>query len=67
MKPHCIRLMFAKPQENPAAFAFEKKARETTMDDEKRTIDNREVKHIIHIGDKEILYAENLSECRQDS
>jgi hypothetical protein len=31
------------------------------MDDEQRTIDNREVKHAIHIGDKEILYAENLS------
>lgn len=31
------------------------------MDDEKRTIDNREVKTAIHIGNKEILYAENLS------
>ena len=31
------------------------------MDEEKRTIDNREVKHAIHIGNREILYAENLS------
>jgi len=31
------------------------------MDDEKRTIDGYEVKSTIHIGNKEIIFAENLS------
>ena len=31
------------------------------MDDEKRTIDGYEVKNTIHIGNKEIIFAENLS------
>jgi len=31
------------------------------VDDEKRTIDGYEVKNAVHIGDREILYAENLS------
>jgi len=40
---------------------FDMKEMETIKDEEKRTIDGNEVKNTIHIGNKEILFAENLT------
>jgi hypothetical protein len=42
---------------------FDMKEMNTVVDEEKRTINGYDIKNTIHIGDRAIIYAENLSSC----